>query len=107
MNRIEFFAKTVFFLKKNERERDKSTCSLLNSIWNTVLSILLSFQKKGKYGRVQPFHVGSPTIFVCLFEMSSFFEKKRADWFITYRRWWFHQRSQEPNLSDYCAPYVH
>ena len=50
-----------------ERERDKYTCSVVKPIWNILYGILLSFQKKDKYGRVQHFLVGSPTIFIWLF----------------------------------------
>ena len=50
-----------------ERERDKYTCSVVNPIWNILFKILLSFQKKDKYGRAQHFLVGSPTIFIWLF----------------------------------------
>ena len=53
--------------RERERERDKYTCSLVNPIWNILFGILLSFQKKDKYGRVQHFLVGSPTIFIWLF----------------------------------------
>ena len=56
-----------------KRERDKYTCSVVNPIWNILLGILLSFQKKDKYGRVQHFLVGSPTIFIWLFIKHSLF----------------------------------
>ena len=54
-------------LFERERERDKHICSLKNTIWNILFRILLSFQKKDKYGRVQIFLLGSPTIFIWLF----------------------------------------
>ena len=47
-------------MRERERERDKYTCSVVNPIWNILFGILLSFQKKDKYGRVQHFLVGSP-----------------------------------------------
>ena len=55
--------------RERERERDiyKYDCSLVNPIWNILFRILLYFQKKDKYGRVQRFLVGSPTIFIWLF----------------------------------------
>ena len=65
-----------------ERERDKYTCSVVNPIWNILFRILLSFQKKDKFGRVQRFLVGSPTIF----------------------NWLFHQTLFVPSLSSYFVP---
>ena len=56
-----------------ERERDKHTCSVVNPISNILFRILLSFQKKDKYRRVQHFLVGSPTIFIWLFIKHSLF----------------------------------
>ena len=60
-----------------EREREKYTCSVVNPIWNILFGILLSFQKKDKYGRVQHFLV-QPYLFGffikhSLFSLSSYF----------------------------------
>ena len=54
-------------MRERERERVKYTCSVVNPMWNILFGILLSFQKKDKYGRAQHFLVGSPTIFIWLF----------------------------------------